>query len=426
MIANEYDCVVIGSGAGGATVARELSLRGRTVAVVEAGAPPGRVGAFFPLLSIYDLPGITKNTLRSKEGVILWRAIVGGGTTLISAGNGVRCMEKEFADKGIHLTKEMDSVMSELEVTPIDPGLVSPFTETIGRIAGNLGAPMLPMPKMIDSKKCTRCGNCVFGCIYGAKWNSYRFIQDAVKASAKVFWNTVAESIVVKNGKAVAVRCKKDGIGFDISAKKVIAAAGGFGTPILLARSNLPRVGESLFMDLFVNVYAEMPNSLESEPSMATVCMAHHDSEGFILAPFVNRHPLVRTREHGIFELARSGQKTYGIMVKIKDDSVGYVKNISDFSKIVTSSDQAKLDKGISIATSILQQAGCVNGTVRVSKIQGAHPGGTCALGKVVDTDLQTKIQNLFICDASVVPEAPGIPPIVLLTAIGKWLGKRI
>jgi len=60
------------------------------------------------------------------------------------------------------------------------------------------------------------------------------------------------------------------------------------------------------------------------------------------------------------------------------------------------------------------------------SRQQGAHPGGTAAIGRVVDADLETEVDNLFVCDASVFPETPGLPPIVTIIALAKRLAKKL
>jgi|WetSurMetagenome_2_1015567.scaffolds.fasta_scaffold789070_1 hypothetical protein len=58
---------------------------------------------------------------------------------------------------------------------------------------------------------------------------------------------------------------------------------------------------------------------------------------------------------------------------------------------------------------------------------RGAHPGGTAAIGEVVDNELRVKgREGPYVCDVSVFPFAPGLPPILTITAIGKWLGKRM
>ena len=71
-------------------------------------------------------------------------------------------------------------------------------------------------------------------------------------------------------------------------------------------------------------------------------------------------------------------------------------------------------------------KAGVKNGSLIDSTIQGAHPGGTAAIGKVVDNNLQTKVDNLFVCDASVLPVASGLPPILTITALAKRMAKKL
>jgi choline dehydrogenase-like flavoprotein len=60
----ETEVVVVGSGPGGATVARELSKRGKRVVICEAGKLHKRFGNTFFLLDIMAGKGLTF----SKEG----------------------------------------------------------------------------------------------------------------------------------------------------------------------------------------------------------------------------------------------------------------------------------------------------------------------------------------------------------------------
>ena len=64
--------------------------------------------------------------------------------------------------------------------------------------------------------------------------------------------------------------------------------------------------------------------------------------------------------------------------------------------------------------------------SILVSKPQGAHHGGTAAIGKIVDSNLATKVERLFVCDASVLPVAPGLPPILTIVALAKRLAKKL
>lgn len=55
-----------------------------------------------------------------------------------------------------------------------------------------------------------------------------------------------------------------------------------------------------------------------------------------------------------------------------------------------------------------------------------SHPGGTVKIGELLDADLMTEYRNLYVCDASVIPEPWGRPPILTLIALGKRLAKHL
>jgi len=61
-----------------------------------------------------------------------------------------------------------------------------------------------------------------------------------------------------------------------------------------------------------------------------------------------------------------------------------------------------------------------------VGPVRGAHPGGTARIGDVVDHDLQTRIHNLYVCDASTFPEALARPTVLTIIGLGKRLAKQL
>jgi choline dehydrogenase-like flavoprotein len=71
-------------------------------------------------------------------------------------------------------------------------------------------------------------------------------------------------------------------------------------------------------------------------------------------------------------------------------------------------------------------KAGVVPETISVAKGIGGHPGGTAAIGRVVDRNLQTKVKNLYVCDNSVMPRSGGIPPVLTLIALAKQTARTI
>lgn len=427
MNGKRYQVVIVGSGAGGATLAKELSAKGKEVLVVEKGQHEKKVGTFRDSLRYFDCNSLTQIPMKSKEGVILWRCFMGGGTTVASCANGVRSLETELADHGIALEQEFAEAEREMGIGPIDEKLLSEGSETIRWAAREIGYQMDLMPKFVDSSKCDKCGCCVFGCSHDAKWTAIDYLEDAARSGAEIQNMTTVDRVLINNGKAVGVSVKGPGGRAEIAADLVVLAAGGLGTPVILQRSGINDAGSGLFADLFVNTYGKTDGLNQvHEPAMALVNQQFHQEKGFILSPFVNNHRLVRFVELGAAGLAGSSQTMLGIMTKTTDDPVGRVHPDGSISKPVTQADWARLREGSSMAKEILVKAGADSKSLVVSAVQGGHPGGTAAIGKVVDRDLQTRVDGLFVCDASVLPAAPGLPPILTIVALAKRLGKTL
>ena len=76
----QYQYIVVGSGAGGATVARELSKAGKSVLVVEKGKTEEKTGTFLDFPALLRCQQAHQNTKKSKEGAILWLAYMAGGS----------------------------------------------------------------------------------------------------------------------------------------------------------------------------------------------------------------------------------------------------------------------------------------------------------------------------------------------------------
>ena len=424
----EHDVLVVGSGAGGATVAREFTKRGKTVQVVERGEYATKLGNFRNILPYFDANRITRTPRKSNEGVILWRTQMAGGSTIVSCGNGTRCLEQEFSDFGIALDREFAEAEAEMGLAPIDDSLLSDGSRVIAEAAHDLGYEMEPMPKFIDPERCKTCGQCVMGCPNDAKWNATRYLDEAIDAGADVTYQTIVERVLIEGGKAVGVEgTGPRGRPVVCRAKAVILSAGGLGTPVILQNSGIQDAGSQFFTDLLVNVYGVTDGvNLLREPPMAMVNHEFHADRGFILSPYINHNRLVRAMELGPRGLSLPANRLLGLMVKTADSLTGRVFPDGSVSKPVTDEDQARLDEGAAIATEILVKAGADPKSVVLSGLQGGHPGGTAAIGRVVNENLQTSVDGLFVCDASVLPRAPGMPPILTLVALGKWLARRM
>ena len=118
MSERSYEFVVVGSGAGGATVAAELARRGREVLVVERGRRENNLGRLRPAYGYYDTGTLGIWPRKSLEGVIVWTCRMAGGTTIVSCGNGVPCLADELAALGADVSAELSEVSAEMGVAP--------------------------------------------------------------------------------------------------------------------------------------------------------------------------------------------------------------------------------------------------------------------------------------------------------------------
>ena len=426
MDTKKYDYIIIGSGAGGATLAKELSAKGKTVAVIEKGKRENKLGRFLDCYRYYDVNKITMMPPKSKEGVVVWRSFMAGGPTVVCCGNGVRCLEEELAEFGIILEAEFKEAEKEMRIAPYDIRRLSSGGKKILEASTELGYKMEAMPKFIDPKKCRRCGNCQYGCAYGAKWTAVEYLDEAEKNGVDIFYNHIVDKVIIENGTVKGVGLTKGNIS-RIDADVVILSAGGLGTPVILQKSGLGKAGSKFFEDMYVNTYGIVKGlDQTNEPTMAIVDHEFHKSEGFILSPFLHQLRAVRFIELGMQGMLMPTKGMLGIMAKTADDSTGRIYPDGSFSKTITDADRKRLDRGAEVSKEILLKAGADSKSIVHSAIAGGHPGGTAAIGEIVDKDLQTEVNSLFVCDASVLPKAPGLPPILTIVALAKRLAKTL
>jgi choline dehydrogenase-like flavoprotein len=427
MAQHSFDYVIVGSGTGGSILARDLSFRGKKVLVIEGGKHETHIGTFSDCQRYFDSSKVIHIPKKAKEGAILWRTFMVGGSSVVSCGNGVRSLEEELNDKGIHLEAEYKEAEEYSHTALVDERLLSDGSRQIRESARELGYRFELMPKIVDPNKCQKCHSCSLGCRYHARWTGMTAIDEALRNGAEILTETWVDHVIVNNGKVKEVAVKSLDGSKTLQAKAVILAAGGLGTPVILQRSGIKEAGFNLFIDMFINVYgATNELNLIHEPQMALVDLQFHQEQGFLLSPYVNLPGQIRFLESGVKASLMSSEKMLGLMIKTRDDGAGRVFPDGNVSKPVTPEDQKRLDQGYQIAKEILLKVGADPKSITRSQPQGAHPGGTAAIGSVVDNHLQTHVEGLFVCDASVLPSAPGLPPIITIIALAKWLAKRL
>jgi choline dehydrogenase-like flavoprotein len=86
--------------------------------------------------------------------------------------------------------------------------------------------------------------------------------------------------------------------------------------------------------------------------------------------------------------------------------------------------DQERMDEAERICRQILEEAGADPRTVFMTPQRGTHPSGTVRIGHVVDERLRTETPGLYVCDASVFPEALGRPTVLTIIGLAKRLAR--
>jgi len=428
-----YEYIVVGTGPGGGTVARGLAEAGKSVLMIEAGAWHERALGFPFGLRI--LKGLVIFS-RSKEGVIGARGITVGGSSMVYNGNVFDPPEFLYKKMGIDFSQEVGELRKEIDIYTLPERFFENARggSRVREAAYKMGIDFRIQDKFINPDKCKiGCDWCMIGCPHGAKWTTREYVKKALIDGASLLLSTSADRVVFnKTGKAIGVMLKNKKV---VYGDKIIIAAGGVGTPEILLKSGMKNVGKRFFMDPMnvITGYADDVNGgawKEMTFSHATVDFEH--SDGFIIgnvgaayAYFVNFPRLNMLRKNLLksLPLVRRG---IGLFVKLADNPNGEVFPNGTYSKPLDDDDMKRMKKGTDISKELLIKAGIKPSTIAVAQSIGGHPGGTVAMGKLVDIHFQTEHENLYVCDASVIPVSPGAPPSLAILAFSRLFAKML
>lgn len=121
-----------------------------------------------------------------------------------------------------------------------------------------------------------------------------------------------------------------------------------------------------------------------------------------------------------------SWRRVLGVMIKIKDDISGGIALDGEISKPMTERDLFRMNHGAIVAHRILVRAGADPDSIFITPLRGTHPSGTVRLGQMLDDNLQTEVQGLYVCDASTFPEALDRPTVLTILGLGKRLAAHL
>ena len=427
----QRDVIVVCSGPGGATVARELAHQGKKVLLLERGLdyrPKSYYGTYLGAILYSDRGSL----LFTQEGLNIVRPLMVGGATSMYCG----CAAPPPAwmkDKyGIDIEAEVAETMEELEIAPLPAELRGAASTRIAQAAQALGMDWQPQLKFMrpGRSKGFDCGaKCMLGCRCGAKWNAAEWVDDAVASGAELWTQTRVDKVLIEDGQAVGVSGRKAGQPFTVHADQIVVAAGGIGTPRLLQASGLKQAGQGMTMDVTVMVYGFIKErGIGNEPPMTwswenleTGYMLSTLIDPWLLYPMITvlkgpRYPLYWPKWNNIL----------GVMIKLKDSISGGVFADGKISKPLTVNDRERQMMAEEVCHKILIEAGAKADTIFTTPLRGTHPSGTVRIGEMLDQNLQTEVKGLYVCDASTFPEALARPTVLTIIGLGKRLARYL
>ena len=420
--------IVVGSGAGGAAAARELQGRFQ-VTVLEAGR------SFRPLsLSMPWMERLRKWRLlfnegvisvvfppmrvrRTPEGMIMVNGSATGGTTVLSAGNALR-VDGCLREIGINLDREFAELAREVPVSTAHQHTWSTTTRRLFEVCARKGLAPRPTPKIIDNTRCRRCGRCVLGCPFGAKWDSRRFLDDAVRMGAELVCGSRVTKVVIRGGRAIGVRARVGIRSVFFPADLVVLSAGGLGTPLILERSGI-RCEPRLFVDPVLCVAAPWPGSRQHrEIPMPFVVQR----SGYIISPYFDHLSFLFNPE---WRHAADG--VLGLMIKLADSERGRVSaRRGRLDKRLSPQDRERLAEAETLCRQILVGFGVDPASIFTGTLNAGHPGGMLPLTAANAETLHPERlpPNLYVADASLFPRSLGNPPILTILALARRVAR--
>ena len=428
------DVIVVGSGPGGASVARELARAGKRVLLLERGQdhrPRSYYGTYLGALLYTDRGSL----LFTEEGLNIIRPLMVGGATSMYCGCAAPPPAWLKADYGVDIDTEVSETIEELEIEPLPADLRGEASTHIAQAARALGFDWEPQQKFMKPARAETfdCGaKCMLGCRCHAKWSAAEYVDQAVASGCDLRTGTRVERVLVEDGHVTGVKGQMNGKPFVAHAETVVLSAGGIGTPRILQASDIAafrEAGQGITMDITVMVYGTIRGKgIGEEPPMTWSW--ENLEEGYMLSTLMDPwllYPLINSLKGLKYALTWPRWKnTLGVMIKLKDDVSGGVFPDGRISKPMTGHDIPRMRSAEEVSRRILVEAGARPETIFTTPLRGTHPSGTVRIGTLVDETLQTEIEGLYVCDASVFPEALARPTVLTIIGLGKRLIKRI
>ncbi|MHB8511948.1 MAG: GMC family oxidoreductase N-terminal domain-containing protein [Actinomycetota bacterium] len=474
----ECDVVVVGSGAGGSAVAKELSEAGLSVIVVEEGAYFTRQDFAGPpserMRRMYRSNGMSTTKGAPSIPLLMGKAV--GGTTVVNAGTCVRTPDhvlrrwvKEAGIEGIDpvsMRPIFERVQRTMHVQPTPEEVLGENARIFRTGVQELGLHGLPISRNIAG--CRGCGVCTFGCPSDAKQSTnISYLPRAQRAGATIYARCAVRQILVREGRARGVigeLLDDQGVAratLTVRARMVVLSAGAIHTPSLLEANALANrsgmVGRNLRLNPAASVFAIFEEEIYSWRGVQQSYSV--DDWHSIDESMIEVTSTIPSAQAGAFPGA--GQHLKGLLarlpnvasanVSISDSSSGRVKRSRNgepqVSYDLNEKDAHAVLLGIGRTSEIFLAAGAKAVCTGVSsfpwirssaelqafreheavtselRLNAFNPAGTARMGSDPATSVVDgwgechDIKGLFVADASMLPGTPTVNPQITIMA---------
>jgi choline dehydrogenase-like flavoprotein len=489
-VALTCDAVVVGTGAGGSVMLRELARAGVDAIALEEGGYHTSAdftqdeARMIPML-FQDCGGRTTKDLGIR--VLQGRGV--GGSTVHNTNLCKRTPDeileiwgRAYGVKGCspaEMRPSFEAIEQDLSVSRIDPALLNRNNDALRRGVERLGWKGAVLSH--NRVGCQLSGFCELGCAYDAKQNALKVVvPQALAAGARVYADVRAERVTFEAGRVTGI----DAVALDasgaprarvrITAKVVVLAASAVGSAALALASGLPDPHDQLGRDLRIHpgavaagTFDEQLDSWRGIPQ-SYECTEHLDfAEGsdkrvWILPAFA--HPIGTASTLPGFGAShmramREYPRLAVFTAMVHDETRGKVTLEGGRPSIdyrLSEPDRQQLAKGLVACARLLFAAGAREVTipaippVRLRSpaeldaldtsfvrphsvpLTAVHPMGTLRMGEdptrsVVDsTGEHHGVRGLFVADGSLFPTSLGGPPQISIYSFAHHLAPHV
>lgn len=480
-LAVECDVVVVGTGAGGAVVGRELAEAGLAVVFVEEGKYFERsdfTGRAFPMQQkLYRGGGSTIALGNTGIPIPIGRTV--GGTTTVNSGTCFRTPDRVLNEwhheLGLdelapdRLGSYFERVEAVLGIEPAKRSLLGGNGRVIQRGCEALGFTRHG-PLRRNAPACDGQGVCCFGCPTDAKRSTnVSYIPLALKAGAELFPSAKVTRIILEGGAATGVvATTRGGHVLTVRARAVVVAGGAISTPMLLAAQGIGTTSGQLGKNLSIHPAAGALAEFEEQilpwsgiPQGYGIEELHHEGILFegSMVPLEMMMNMTQRIGPDLVRLAESFDHvaTFGFMVE--DTSRGSVREVMGQPMIqywLTEQDVAHIKRGMDVLAQVFFAAGArvvhtgiagfdtLRGEEDLAALRRArvrpwdldlsayHPLGTARMGRdpatsVVGPDHEVHdTRGLYVVDGAAVPSSLGVNPQVTIMALATRAAEKI